>query len=270
MRTLHNYLILYDSECPMCKVYTRAFTATGMLDADGRAPYQHMPVAACPLVDRQRAVNEIALVNTQTGEVKYGIESLFAVIANSFPVFSPLFNCRPFARIMRKVYAFISYNRKIIIPPPGKTDPAFQPAFSLKYRIAWLFFTTLVAGTILTAYSKLLLGLFPPGSGYREYMICFGQILFQGFLVSLYAPRKSWDYLGNMMTISLAGSLLLLPMLPLAPLLHANAIAASAYFLFVASLMLLEHIRRSKLLGLGWLLTITWVTYRLIVLWLIL
>ena len=51
---------------------------------------------ACPYVDRQRAVNEIALVNTETGEVEYGIKSLFKVIGNSAPVFKPLFSFNPF------------------------------------------------------------------------------------------------------------------------------------------------------------------------------
>jgi hypothetical protein len=37
-----------------------------------------------------------------------------------------------------------------------------------------------------------------------------------------------------------------------------------------AGLMFLEHIRRTKLLGLGWVLTVTWVTYRIILLVLIL
>src|SRR5580698_2819025 len=95
VNTLKNHTILYDADCPMCKAYTNAFTATGMLDPNGRAPYQHMPDFACPLIDHQRAVNEIALINKTTGQVTYGIESLFKIIANSFPIFRPLFNCKP-------------------------------------------------------------------------------------------------------------------------------------------------------------------------------
>ena len=83
MKTLNNHIILYDAECPMCKFYTDQFVKRGMLGAAGRAPYQQMPDAVCPYVDRQRAVNEIALVNTQTGEVEYGVKSLFKVIAYS-------------------------------------------------------------------------------------------------------------------------------------------------------------------------------------------
>ena len=145
MKTLKDHLILYDAECPMCNLYTQAFTSTGMLDDDGRAPYQNLKTFSCPTVDRKRAVNEIALVNIKTGEVSYGIDSLFKVIGNACPLFKPLFKSQPFAWAMRKLYAFISYNRKVIIPAPKTANPTLQPDFSLRHRIAWLVFTTLIA-----------------------------------------------------------------------------------------------------------------------------
>jgi predicted DCC family thiol-disulfide oxidoreductase YuxK len=69
MKTLQNHLILYDAECPMCNLYTKAFVSSGLLGQDGRAAYQDVDNSVCPMVDRQRAVNEIALVNQTTGEV---------------------------------------------------------------------------------------------------------------------------------------------------------------------------------------------------------
>jgi len=269
MKTLAGYTILYDAECPMCNLYSRAFVAAGMLDEQGRTPYQQMPEAACPLVDRQRAVNEIALVNTQTGEVYYGIRSLFKIIGNAMPVFKPLFGFTPFIWLMSKVYAFISYNRRVIIPAKAD-DSAIQPTFKLRYRLAYLLFTSISVGFILTHYAGLLKGIIPIGNPYREFMICSGQVLFQALVISLYRPAKRWEYLGNMMTISFAGALLLLPVLLLAKLIAIPALVCMLYFLLIAGLMFLEHIRRTKLLSLGWLLTITWVAYRLAVLVLIL
>ncbi|HLZ86349.1 MAG TPA: hypothetical protein VKQ52_03865 [Puia sp.] len=274
MNTLKNHVILYDSECPMCKLYTQAFTTSGMLDTDGRAPYQDMPAFACPVVDWKRAVNEIALVDKTTGAVHYGIDSLFTIIANSCPIFKPLFSFKPFAWSMRKLYAFISYNRKVIIPAPKPKDDGLapgrsqtlQPSFHLGYRIAWLLFTWAIVGGILTAYAGRLTALFPYGTSYREYLMCAIQILFQGTIVNLYAPAQRWDYLGNMMTISLAGALLLLPMLALTAIIHLPPAIIFGWALFIAAGMLLEHIRRSKLLGFGSTLTITWVLYRLIIL----
>lgn len=267
MKTLKNHIILYDADCPMCTLYTNAFTKTGMLDANGRAPYQEM--ATCPYVDMRRAVNEIALVNTETGEVDYGVRSLFKVIGNSAPVFKPLFAFKPFVWLMSKVYAFVSYNRRVIVPA-DIIGCELPPAFRLRYRIAYLLFSWLIVGFILTRYANLLTPFVPFGNHYREYAICGGQILFQGIIVSFYAPAKRWDYLGNMMTISLAGALALLPIEIMNHFVHFWPIVYPAYFMLIAGLMLLEHIRRAKLLHLGWLLTISWVVYRIIVLVIIL
>jgi len=73
-----------------------------------------------------------------------------------------------------------------------------------------------------------------------------------------------------MMTISFAGSLLLLVGLVVSRFFQFGPLVYTMYFMAVAGLMLLEHIRRTKLLGLGWVLTITWVTYRIVLLLLIL
>jgi hypothetical protein len=290
MKTLKKHILLYDSECPMCDLYSRGFVASGMLDGDGRTAYQEVlggdgpeschtgpgtlqvgnVGAGCPLIDRQRAVNEIALVDTTTGAVSYGIDSLFKVIGYSFPVLRPLFRWRPFTWLMRKLYSFISYNRKVIIPAPVPDSASLQPSFSLRYRLAWLLFTALISGSILTRYARLLPGLVSAGGAYREYLICAGQIVFQGLMVALtgHSRRTFWDYLGNMMTISLAGSLLLLPALAAHSILTPTL--AALYFLLVAACMLAEHIRRTRLLRLGWGLSVSWAGYRMVLLLLIL
>src|SRR5881398_2373493 len=114
MKTLKNYTILYDAVCPMCNLYTGAFVRAGMLDSKGREPYQSSDMFS--RVDTQRAVDEIALVNKETGEVIYGVQSLFFILEHSFPFFKPVFRSKDFAWCMNKVYKFISYNRRIIMP----------------------------------------------------------------------------------------------------------------------------------------------------------
>ena len=270
MKTLNNHLILFDAECPMCSMYTKAFVSTGLLDADGRTAYQDFSDQACPMLDRQRAVNEIALVNRETGEVTYGVQSLFKIIATALPVFKHVFDLKVFAWLMAKAYAFVSYNRRVIIPATrGQDKFAFQPSFKLHYRIAYLIFTWLVTSLILSGYGNLLVGFLPEAPAYREYLVCGGQVLFQALVISLFNKGKKWDYLGNMMTISFAGALLLLPGLLVSDFITLKPIVYAGWFTIVVTLMFLEHIRRSKLLELGWSLTISWILYRLIVLSLI-
>lgn len=265
MKTLTNHVILYDANCPMCNIYTSAFIKTKMLDKDGRNAYQEMPANICPYVDMKRAVNEIALVNTETGQVTYGITSLFKIIGNTVPILKPIFGFRPFIYLMSKAYALVSYNRKVIIP--AKTKPnELLPDFRLHYRIIYLLLSWFVAAYILTHYANAISPTVPFGNAYREYFICGGQLFFQGVICWFYRPQKTWDYLGNMMTISLAGSLLLLPILWIGTLLNFNTAAFIVLFLMVAALMFLEHLRRCSILDLGILLSISWVIYRIAVL----
>ncbi|GHE28720.1 DCC1-like thiol-disulfide oxidoreductase family protein [Sphingobacterium griseoflavum] len=267
MKALQDHLILFDAECPMCRLYTQAFVDRGMLDKDGRKAYQEFPADACPLLDRQRAVNEIALVNLKTGDVTYGIESILKIVSTSYPLLRPILLFKPFLWFMRKLYAFISFNRRVIIPAPVSADTfQLQPSFRLRYRLAYLVLTWLITSAVLTAYVPLMGDLLPQGASYREYIICGGQLFFQSAIIGLAQKGKHWDYLGNMMTISLAGALLLLPILLLAPWLTLPPMVYVGCFLLVAAMMLLEHIRRTKLLGMGQLLTISWVLYRLLVL----
>ncbi len=271
MKALKNHLILFDAECPICQRYTQVLVESGMVESEGRKSYQELPQQVCPILDRQRAANEIALVNQETGEVTYGIESLFKVFAASFPYLKPLFLFKPFVWLMSKLYKFIAFNRRVIIPTPILANSfAFQPTFRLDYRIAFLIVTWLLTALILSAYAKLLNEILLGGNAYREYLICGGQIFFQGVIISLINKSKRWEYLGNMMTISFGGAMLLLPVLILAQWENLHPLFYAGWFMGVAGLMLLEHIRRSKLLNIGWILTISWVVYRILVLLLIL
>ncbi|MHA4895383.1 DCC1-like thiol-disulfide oxidoreductase family protein [Pedobacter sp. PWIIR3] len=268
MNTLKNHLILFDAECPMCKIYTQGFVSIGILDQQGRISYQELPEQACPMLDRQRAANEIAMVNRETGEVTYGVQSLFKIFGAAIPWLRSLFEFAPFVWVMNKIYAFVSYNRRVIIPPSIK-EVGLQPTFRLSYRIAYLIFTWAITAYILSAYATSMNGLLPEDHLYREYLICGGQILFQGIVIGFVNKDKRWAYLGNMMTISFAGALLLLPGILVAKYFDLHVFYFVVWFIGVAGVMFLEHIRRSRLLNLGWIMTICWVTYRILVLLLI-
>ncbi len=272
MKTLEKHTIIYDDECPMCNLYTGAFIQTGMLDAEGREAYGSIQPATAALLDQRRACNEIALVDREHQTVTYGIDSLFKVIGHSFPIFKPLFAWQPFRWVMQKVYAFISYNRKVIVPGNG-FERAGQciPDLNLTYRWAYLLSTWLFTSWVLYRYSGLLIPLIPASNLWREFAICGGQMLFQSLTISLLRKDRLISYLGNMMTVSLAGALLLGPVIWL----HQTGQVQSSYFALgwfglVVGGMLLEHIRRVRLLQIHWSASLSWVVYRLLVLWILL
>jgi hypothetical protein len=213
-----------------------------------------------------KACNEIALVNRKTGGVTYGIDSLLLIIGNSFPLFKPLFKLPAFHWVMNKLYAFISYNRKVIIPGKNfESKNSCTPSFSYRYRLVYIFITFLLTAFILNAYRGRLTGIIPPGNLYREIVICGTQIFFQGVVVYFLKRERVIHYLGNMMTISFAGSLLLLIALPLSGII-GSALFYAGWFLFVVLLMLVEHVRRVRLLEIHWSASLTWISYRFLVL----
>lgn len=267
--------MVYDADCPLCMAYTGAFIKTRMLDADGRIPYQQVGGEFVPGMDAERAKNEIALINRETGEVKYGLESLLTIIETRFRWIGLLGRIQPLKFFFQKLYNFISYNRKVIIPAKsvdsgGTSGSQYfdcTPTFKLKYRMAYLLIVWLLTSVTLVQYSQLLGTLIPATDFVREFIICGGQVVFQAIAITFVTRTKHWDYLGNMMTVSLFGALLLLPALLVGKLLTGiPPLIFMLYFMLVVGVMLYEHARRMKLLGLGWWPSASWVLYRLLVL----
>ncbi|KAA0128435.1 DUF393 domain-containing protein [Chryseobacterium sp. SN22] len=260
MKTLKHHTLIYDSECPMCNLYSKSFIAVGMLDQNGRQAFTELNADAKKRIDFNRAKNEIALVDHDKNRVTYGLDSLLLVIGNSFPVLEKIARIKPVYWIFKKLYSFVSYNRKQIIP--SKNDHGTEaciPDFNLKYRLAYMVFAAVFSGYILSLFSEKL-GL--NRNFFREAAICTGQILWQTLILKFYLKEKLWDYLGNMMTVSLIGTVLLIPGL----FLNLSFTSSFIYFGTVVTVMFLEHIRRCRILELNMLPTLSWTLFRMTVL----
>ena len=270
MRTLKEHTLIYDDECPLCDLYSAAFVKSGMVDEQGRQPYTEAVKCQLPQVDWQRACNEIALINRRDNTIQYGVEGIATILANNSAVIRWLFSFKVIRMLAAKLYFFISYNRKVIVP--GKKFEGHNtctPTLSYRYRTAYIIWAWLITSAILVYYSSLLTPYLPPTDLTREFLVCGGQIIFQALAVGVIQKQKVIHYLGNMMTISLAGALLLIPPILLSGIIDEKMFYVG-WFFAVVGLMFLEHIRRVKILGLPWLLSGTWVLYRIFVLMVIL
>ncbi|MEG0927479.1 DCC1-like thiol-disulfide oxidoreductase family protein [Chryseobacterium sp.] len=259
MKTLKNHTLIYDNECPMCTIYSRGFTKSGMLDEDGREAFTEISMKNKNLVDFNRAKNEIALVDHSQNKVVYGLDSLLLIIGNSFPLLAKIARIQPLYWFFKKLYSFVSYNRKQIIPSKKEyTEQSCVPDFNLKYRIGYMAFVAIFSAYILSVFSgKLGVNLAP--NFFREFAVCLGQILWQTLFLKAYLKEKIWDYLGNMMTVSLIGTLLLIPAL----IINFSPVFSLIYFGMVVFIMFLEHIRRCKIMKLNYLPTISWMLFRI-------
>ena len=271
MKKLKDNVLLYDCECPMCRVYSSGFILTGMLDKNGRMNYATMDESVRQCIDVDRARNEIALVNTKDQTVTYGIHSLFAIISHSFPVFKGLFAFKPFEKIMKRVYSFVSFNRRVIICGNDPGNPlACNPDFSLKYRIAYLVFSALVSAFVLKNFSPLLGEYWPIPKGWMaELFLVSGQLAFQALALFSFSKKVSvqttLDYLANVMTVSLLGCLLLLPALLLSLIVHLSVYVCVLWFSVTVACMFFEHKRRVRVYDLPAYLSYTWVLYRFLI-----
>jgi predicted DCC family thiol-disulfide oxidoreductase YuxK len=267
--------LIYDQDCPFCKMYSKAFVSTGLLQKEERISFSEVnDEELLKLVDWNKARNEIPFIDKAEGKVYYGVDALLKVLSAKLTFFRWFARNRSLVLASKILYAFISYNRRVIMPAKESScGPVTSPQFNLRYRIAYLISTWIITAAILTAYARHLEPLAGKAGSLREYIICGGQIFFQTSVLLLYRKRTNeiFEYLGNMMSISLGGSILLLPMLA-AGIIHNHlpAEAYALYFLIVAGLMFLEHVRRMKLIHLPFILSATWVFYRIIVLLIIL
>lgn len=268
MKTLKDHTIIYDDECPLCKSYTQAFVATAMLDQQGREPYS-TAVGSCATVDWHRAKNEIALINRKQNTVTYGVDALTTIVLHRFPSLRVFTEFKPLLWFLKKLYLFISYNRKVIAP--GKVFEGVNtctPDMNYRYRWMYIVFAWIVTSIILVAYSRLVVPVVPASSFLREFLICGGQIVFQGAIVFAARHERSIHYLGNLMTVSLAGALALAPMFLLAHIVSSPTFYVG-YFMVVVSIMFFEHFRRVRILELPWTVCFTWVFYRFVALYFI-
>jgi hypothetical protein len=238
-----------------------------MLDENGRQDFCSLAPTAYPHMDSARSRDEIALVNTQTGHITYGIDSLFKILSNCFPVLKWIFNWKIFHYAMSKLYSFVSFNRKVIAPASVFELPgSCTPSFNLKYRWAYIIVSWMFTSLVLSRFAMRLEPLVPPTNFFREWLICGGQIIFQSIAVSFMRKDRLVHYLGNMMTVSNIGALFLIPALILT---LVNPLFYIIWFASVVTFMLYEHNRRTTILELPVWASLSWVVYRLLALLLI-
>ena len=175
---------------------------------------------------------------------------------NNLPKSTPM----PFLR------AFLEEN-KVVINPPKQFEEANFAELHLAWRWAYLVAAWLVISVILGYYGELLTPIVPDQGFYREFVMCAGQVVFQTLFIGHLTQGRLMHYLGNMMTVSLIGSLILLPVLLLALATGWEAPGFyTSFFMLVVVIIILIHKNRVERLGLHWLITVSWVAYRCLLL----
>jgi hypothetical protein len=265
MKALTNYKLLIDADCPMCQLYGNAFESTGMIAPGTCSPYQTIDVSFAKMIDMARAKSEIALLNVQTNEVLYGIDAIALIIGERFPFLNTFLQNSLINSFLRKIYKFISMNRKVIAPTHNISyDRACIPDVNLKYRWFYIAFVVLFSAFVLYYYTQPINDLLGFDNHFgRELAVCVGQVVWQTVFLHKLLKNKLLDYLGNMMTVSLMGTILLFLPMTTGYFLDGGGWFYLIHFVIVVGIMFFEHIRRSRILELGYWPTISWFLYRI-------
>jgi hypothetical protein len=146
METLVNKKIIYDDTCPMCQWYTGKFIESGVMTEDDRLSFSQLSQDYKRHLDLNRARHEIPLLDTHTREVLYGLDGLMLIIGKVFPLFKKVLNTHACKLIIRPLYKFVSYNRRIVVPAGGhKIGFDAAPDFHWGWRLFFIFFILLLS-----------------------------------------------------------------------------------------------------------------------------
>ncbi len=263
-----NHKLIIDKSCPMCSLYGKCFTKMGLIDKNTIAYYQNVNRKIFDQIDEKRAKSEVALVHPRSGKTLYGIDAFMRIISDNSPVLKRLFHVKWIYFLLRKLYRFISFNRKVIAGKEiGVNERDCTPPVHVPYQISYLLIAAWFTGFMVNNFSALLdaeLGVVH--FGWREYAICFGQIGWQFLALSLIQPNKRLRYLGNMSTVSIIGGLLLIPLLIVDHFIDFSWMQLLVGFGLIVGTMFYLHVQRCKRLELPFIVSISWMAFRTIVL----
>lgn len=267
MKTINQQVLIYDKDCPFCRWYTGMFVRTGLLAEQGRVPFNEAIDDGTLLFDPVLSRNKIALVDRGTGEVRYGIDSLLAVLGKRFPWMEAIGKLPPVHFLLALLYSFISYNRKVIAPSACNGACDCVPGRSYFWRIAFIAFCGWIVNLATGLYFSTHLAAYFIGDPFYTDMLFFAaQLVFQFIFFRLLRQRNFYDYAGQVSFISALGAFLLLGFHSGMNMLHwlgiETAMLAPFCYGMVYLFMLYEHLRRTRILGLtGWL-SISWILFR--------
>lgn len=132
---------------------------------------------------------------------------------------------------------------------------------------AYICFCVCVSGFALGSFAKIVRGYLAVDYDYQtEALMVAGQVIFQWLFMikSSWSERKKYAVIA--LTVSMFGSMLLIPLLAYSSIFEISEIAAVGYFFGVVAILFLAHHKLIKSEKLSSILTLTWVIYRLLLL----
>lgn len=244
---INNQLLLYDDLCPLCVWYSGLFVKCQLLLPANRQPFSAASPKLLSLIDVERGRNEIPLIDTITGSTSYGLDALLTIIGSRFPRIKKIGTYGPIYWILRKLYKFISFNRKVVVAKKcSKGQFDCSPEFNIPYRIYLIFFSLLCTLLSLNAFHQILSsGIIAYKATTFQFQGATVSVLITWFAISLSMKlRTGIEYLGQVSMLLILGLLISSPLLVLNKFVLLPVWFINGYALLVFVFIGKEYLRR--------------------------
>lgn len=261
MKATATKALIYDNTCPVCKLYSSGFVKYGFLEKENRIAFSHLDRQefVCRM-DLQRSRHEIPLVDLQSGETIYGLDALLFLLAQKWPA-TRILNKTPFYWFFKRLYALVSYNRRIIAASE-KQEIKFDctPDFNMKYRVVFIAFAVLFSSLVTWWFGVSAAHYLDADNGGCKMLLIAGSgWCLQMMLAFLFMKKKRIDYCGHIAALMMTGVLILVPGILAAALTQYHYPAIPLLSVCISSItMLWQHIKRVKILQVSQAWTLLW------------
>lgn len=251
MKTM-NKILLYDDYCPLCTWYSGLFVKTGLLQPANRVPFSKADLNILTAIDIEKAKDEIPLYDPDTSKTLYGLDSLLEILGQRCPFIKSAGTIAPVNWFFKKLYKFVSYNRKVIVAKkcgPGTFD--CSPGFNIFYRILFILFFLLFNTVMLLPLHEHL---FSHLSFYHltNEQLQAGHFAFVGvnfFIAAGMNKKIAIDYLGQVTVLAIITIVLLSMLLFVSSIFTVPEWIVFLYLVLSTMLIAKEYFRRMKYAG---------------------
>jgi hypothetical protein len=243
--------LLYDDACPLCDWYTGVFVKTGLLGKDGRKAFSTASPELLQCIDQKRGVNEIPLIDNETKEVLYGVDALVAIIGQRCPIVRAVGKNECAKWPLKKLYNFISYNRKVVVARKSEGGVDCTPGFNIFYRLLFmaifLCFNTIM---LFPVHAELLAKIPFFSISLMEFHLAHVILVGINCLLAIkLSRREAIEYLGQVNMLALLTILLLIPLMLLNRWIAEAGWWNYAWLFLLSIFIVKEYFRRMEFAG---------------------
>ena len=244
-----NQLLIYDDYCPLCTWYSGMFVKYGFLRSENRVPFSRADIDVLTAIDIEKAKDEIPLFNKDEQTTLYGIDSLLEILSWKLPFIKSIGNIQPAKWFLKKLYKFISYNRKVVVAKKcGAGVFDCSPYFSFQYRILFMIVFLVFNSIMLIPLHRDLF------SKLSFYHLTLAQLQFAHIslvaincsIASFLKSKKAIEYLGQINMLALLTILFLSLLMIFGNFISMPEEIMAVYLFLLTVFVVKEYFRRMK------------------------